>query len=1204
MGGRGAELTFRFVKEVWQGFFGNPSARAPLTKFVDLAPTADADDTGIYSEALRYATTSDKILNIALTGPYGSGKSSVIQTFLADYPGTHLALSLASFLPDGENSNKRPSRQEVAANKQEIERSILQQILYGVEADTLPFSRFKRIRVPKRHAVVVSLLIAVGLAFLWYVWGKQTEIASGGFFFPAEPGKWLNYLSIGAVAALAWMVVHGIYTTSFGLSLKSISLKDVQIAPAGSTEDSILNRHLDEILYFFQTTKYDLVVIEDLDRFEDPDIFVTLRELNGLINSSEGIPRHVRFLYALRDDIFVNTDRTKFFEFIVPVIPIINHSNSVDKVLEHVRRLKLDARLNGQFVREVSRYLTDMRLIRNIFNEYVVYAANLKADADGSLDPNKLLAVLIYKNVIPADFAALHRQDGVLSKVLGHYEQYVSKIERQIREQIVAIEKDLEIGAAQTLRDAADLRKVYAMEIISSIPAGYYQLQTSSVTINIGDLPQSEALEEIIKRRAVSVGGRYSSQQTISLPDIEKTVDPTRSFADRKADMELKSAQFKRSADKRLRELKADLASLRTRRFNEVVRESSELIDELFAEVGESRALLQYLILEGYLDDTYYQYISLFHSGRLSPSDNDFLIKIRAYDNPPPDFPLDNTAEVIASMRTEDFGHHYVLNRFIVDHLLEHDAANATRVADAADFIANHFDASQGFFRSYYAKGAQVEKLIAAISSRWPDFVEVALAGPDAAAHAARILAYMPERFLESTSNAQALRSFLSEGAREALAEGIDFEFDRLRSLDVEIADLANLAEFPMALSFVAQEGLYRISAGNIRYILGPVVGRQNIGDLETRHFSTLREAKDGPLLTRVNADFAAYVSDVLLALETNTGEELAAISYVLAREEVDHDLRAHFLDKQRAVFPDFDDIPADFQALALEGHKIAATWANCSAFMGSKAYAPDLLTAYLNDADIAASLSRQPMAVDKASLALCLFIVGNGALEPDVYRSYVRQLRGTVEAFPDVDAVRTRILLTERKVTFNPTTFDSLDDTDLKVLFVATNFSAYEAEQEGYSLDDSFRARLLRTSITDAQKLKVIGEMDEAFVAGTPAVAGDIGPILDRSAIGQHEHGTDFIKAVIINSRGTKLQVSLLNKLYPTLSNIEVREVLTRLPEAFRDIATFGKSPKIDGTDINRQFAAWLKERGIISSFGDTVFGDEIRIYTFRKEA
>ena len=401
-------MTTQNLNQSWRRILAKSPEPAPVPKFVNLAPTANADSAEIYFEALDYATNDDEVLNIALTGPYGSGKSSVIRSYLARYPRAPLQLSLASFLPDG----KEPGRR---VDKQEIERSILQQILYGVEADKLPFSRFKRIQTPKRLSIVTSLFITVGLACAWYLFSKQADVVSGKLFDPFQPSNWFAYLSAVVVVAFAWKVIHSVYTTSFGLSLKSISLKDVQIAPAAPNEESILNRHLDEILYFFQSTNYDLVVIEDLDRFDNPDIFVTLREINGLINANEGIKRRVRFLYALRDDIFVNTDRTKFFEFIVPVIPVINHSNSIDKVLEQVQRIDLGTRLNRQFAREVSRYLTDLRLIRNIFNEYVIYAANLKADSEGPLDPNKLLAILNYKNVIPKDFAAPARRRAVSS---------------------------------------------------------------------------------------------------------------------------------------------------------------------------------------------------------------------------------------------------------------------------------------------------------------------------------------------------------------------------------------------------------------------------------------------------------------------------------------------------------------------------------------------------------------------------------------------------------------------------------------------------------------------------------------------------------------------------------------------------------------------------------------------------------------------
>ena len=100
-----------------------PSANIQST-FVDLAPTDKADKTGIYSEAILFATNNTKVSNIALTGPYGSGKSSIIQSFLKRYRRPALHISLATFVPEAGSGNDEVSRQE-------IERSILQQMLYG-----------------------------------------------------------------------------------------------------------------------------------------------------------------------------------------------------------------------------------------------------------------------------------------------------------------------------------------------------------------------------------------------------------------------------------------------------------------------------------------------------------------------------------------------------------------------------------------------------------------------------------------------------------------------------------------------------------------------------------------------------------------------------------------------------------------------------------------------------------------------------------------------------------------------------------------------------------------------------------------------------------------------------------------------------------------------------------------------------------------
>ena len=92
------------------------------SKFVDLAPTDEADKAGIYSEMILFATNNAKVYNIALTGPYGSGKSSIIQSFLKKYQRPALNISLAAFVPEAGTANEKATRQE-------IEGSILQQML-------------------------------------------------------------------------------------------------------------------------------------------------------------------------------------------------------------------------------------------------------------------------------------------------------------------------------------------------------------------------------------------------------------------------------------------------------------------------------------------------------------------------------------------------------------------------------------------------------------------------------------------------------------------------------------------------------------------------------------------------------------------------------------------------------------------------------------------------------------------------------------------------------------------------------------------------------------------------------------------------------------------------------------------------------------------------------------------------------------------
>ncbi|MDP1988457.1 hypothetical protein, partial [Phenylobacterium sp.] len=679
---------------------------SPKPNFIDLAPTDEADKEGVYAGALNYAMNNERVFNIALTGPYGSGKSSIIKSFLKRYERPALNISLAAFVPGVDAASKEVHRQE-------IERSILQQMLYGADANRLPLSRFKRIRSPGFWSVFKTFFILIGVAATVYVFLNRRAVISGSFLSPLAVSNWLHLGSIAMVGLFMWLMIHHFYVASFGLSLKSISLRDIEIKPASDTGESILNRHLDEIIYFFQSTDYELVVVEDLDRFNDADIFVTLREINSLVNANAGVKRQIRFLYALRDDMFVNTDRTKFFEFIIPVIPIINASNSIDMVLSQGKRLELIERLDQQFLREVSRYLSDLRLITNIFNEYAIYVANLEADDQNLLDANKLLAVLIYKNVYPKDFEDLHRGEGNLAKILARHDEFVAQGEAAHRSEIAALEQRTAAAERQIPADVRELNQIYAMALIEQLPDHVGQINVEGQPwISLRQLPEQDPFEPWISAGRVNCRIQQSYNQPVPLSGIEDKVDPERTYSQRRDEILEKSVARKLENQRQIAELRAAISKLRTMKFNEIFRVSPENIENMFEGTGENVELARFLIIEGYLDDTYYQYTSLFHSGRLSPHDNKFLIQIRAFITPDPDFQIDNAKEVIDAMRETDFGQGYVLNVSLVDCLLSDQGLYSDQITKLLGLISTEFDRCEDFLEAYYARGKKTPVLL------------------------------------------------------------------------------------------------------------------------------------------------------------------------------------------------------------------------------------------------------------------------------------------------------------------------------------------------------------------------------------------------------------------------------------------------------------------------------------------------------------
>lgn len=241
-----------------------------------------------YNKKLFWALDNRKqenIKNIAITGYYGSGKSSILKTFIKNYDKAKnpkkgfkfLELSLATFHEDKKGTDK----------VKDIEKSLLQQIFYKVKDQAIPNSRFKKITDQSNFSLLEQgLIVTIILALLVRLYCLIFSIKPLFGFY------WIDVLLVIATLFMLLLNVNKIHKLRF----KRLTYKSLEIEiEKNKSELSILSRFLDEIIYFFRKTKYNVVVIEDIDRFESTEIFSNLRELNLVLNNSDLIDDDIVF---------------------------------------------------------------------------------------------------------------------------------------------------------------------------------------------------------------------------------------------------------------------------------------------------------------------------------------------------------------------------------------------------------------------------------------------------------------------------------------------------------------------------------------------------------------------------------------------------------------------------------------------------------------------------------------------------------------------------------------------------------------------------------------------------------------------------------------------------------------------------------------------------------------------------------------------
>lgn len=711
-------------------------------KLTPLTPEYIENEHSDYVNAINAAIDNPHIRNIALSGNYGVGKSSILQKVARQRKNRVVELSLSTLAPIEASSLDGSVPKQATTTTNRIQQEIVKQLLYREEPYKTPGSRFQRIERFRwcRELIVAPIVgFAVALIFLLAGW---TEKITSEFKLLLELGAWKHLIMLGVATGIA-LVLRRIF---YG----RVHIGQISTGSATVTLDkksvSYFDQYLDEIVYFFDVSGRDILIFEDIDRFDDSLIFETLRSLNALLNSSPQLKKTIRFIYAIKDSIFdqaclkqngrnskqgelkcddpaqaevVRANRTKFFDLVIPVVPFITHRSAKNLVVQLLG--DVDYKIEADLIDLASRYVPDMRLLKNVRNEFTVFQ-NRIFSGDGeqlNLSQSELFAMMLYKNTHLADFeeirlgrSKLDQLYNISRKVVAANIQRIEEEVRNIRYQLTRLNgivrqsstlgSQLIAHVERTVRAAGDDIKNGRLLLNNEVKS-HEDLKSSKFWDELV-LEVSEPTLKWIRNNIYSDHNYQIKTLSFTRPDLAAALNTSfeQEYWDKSTQAELEDILTGLSDDLELLR-SADMSDLIERQDYLIQYEGSEKCFDAIARELLREGLAYQLVRAGYINRNFTLYTSTFHGDCVSTAATNFIIHHVERNIMDEYFMLDGTDvdAVIRECGKKNLGEPALYNIAILDHLLCTDV-------DAADIMIRSlisFGADQKRFLQAYLAG-------------------------------------------------------------------------------------------------------------------------------------------------------------------------------------------------------------------------------------------------------------------------------------------------------------------------------------------------------------------------------------------------------------------------------------------------------------------------------------------------------------------
>lgn len=1009
-------------------------------------------------DALKFALENEQVKNIAITGQYSSGKSSVIQSYFSKYINKkdYLNISLATF-------EKKKNEETTIEESNSLEKVIIEKLYYSI------FNKYDLQRDIISSIITIFLVAFIDAGIYLFNMESINNSLTNNF--------WITLIFMG-LEIICLTVLIG-YSISYVINLQKIKLKfgdvEVEVNQTGNNQEknrNLLNEEIEFIVKTMNIAKYKYIIFEDLDRFQNPQIFERLRDLNITLNAT--LKEKVKFLYAIKDEMFIADNRTKFFDFIIPVVPYVSYENSGEELYKIIKEHKIENELSEEFILDISLYVSDMRILKNSINEYIIYNKTLEKKVP---DYEKLFSILLYKNTCSVDFSKLQKHDGNVYKIFNEKKKYIEKVIGKINAEIEKYREEIKEQEKTiiSLNLFKDLM-INQILLISNRTVTITTKTANQIDIESGMNPNLIP-DDIISDKSASIYYFYNGTwRTKKLEDFLK--EHTKSLYELYNRLDEKNRDIREELEEEIRKKQQEIQQIQEMNLSEILEIDDSILEEL--EENSYKDLIKYLLRNGYIEENYSIYINKFHEGSITECDYSYIMSVKNKTDQQIDIKLDNPHKIIKRLKNNEFKREEVLNIYILDALLSNiDSSEKTNI-----FINTLINSKKYIlFIIQYIKSHKtsnenskfLNQLCKKDKDIWKNIDNEVVEKENKNKIIEEILLNVNINHIKQFKDLSVMIEYIED---EGILQNNDSEIIKeiINKLDIRYTNISNMNKKSNLYKFIVENNYYKINFTNIRKILDE---KENMAIFENNYEEI---SKNINLKSYIDENMQLYIDDVFLKLENKQKDSALIIKELINNHDISIESKKSILLKEEKNIENIENIEdKELWEYIFEHQLIQIHMNNIELYYEEKGLDNTLIKVFNRDA-----INNDIFKEIKINVELLKELLICDQLNIDVYKYILEKI---VDENIDIEIAelsedKVEELITKKKLKLNKEMLQRIRDYSKKALeeAIKQNYNYIHKEIDNGNLEFTIVEieYLLNSKLSDSIKLKSIDMIKE----------------------------------------------------------------------------------------------------------------------------